>query len=397
MKDIKLYIGPVVYPNTKIPWIPTIDSVKATQIYLKNKFLYSTILIFKKINNEDYYFPMSSDITYTSSEIDYQTIHLGSTQYIRISGMYDYFDGTYYYSYLVMYSNTFNVWDIQNDNTMYAILYDQSSVVINSGAPYTLNEFRISKNVTSLSTSGVSNITNISNLIIPNATSGSVNFSSYSLFSNCESYQLFDIANDLPSQEINSLNGLLYSKGYTTLLAVPKQIKVDPKYNRLQLSNNCLAISQYSFNYGTIDTVVESNIEVLVGSNVLEIADYSLAWTNIRSINFPILEKIGEFAFYQSKIHSLYLPSTLTSVGFQFVGECLYLEMLYLGNNFDCSLDLRGAEMINPINLGIQFYKLKPADKLGEHSITVQQIVYESIPQADLDYAYSINWEILPE
>lgn len=396
MKDIKLYIGPVVYPNTKIPWIPTIDSVKATQIYLKNKFLYSTILIFKKINNEDYYFPMSSDITYTSSEIDYQTIHLGSTQYIRISGMYDYFDGTYYYSYLVMYSNTFNVWDIQNDNTMYAILYDQSSVVINSGAPYTLNEFRISKNVTSLSTSGGSDMTNISNLIIPNATFDSVNFSSYSLFSNCESYQLFDIANDLPTQKVQSLNGLLYSKGYTTLLAVPKQIKVDPKYNRLQLSNNCSAISQYSFNYGTIDTVVESNIEVLVGSNVLDITDYSLAWTNIRSINFPILEKIGEFAFYQSKIHSLYLPSTLTSVGFQFVGECLDLEMLYLGNNFDCSLDLRGAEMINPINLGIQFYKLKPADKLEYRVINISQVVYDGIPQADLDYAYSINWEILP-
>ena len=397
MKDIKLYIGPVVYPNTKIPWIPTIDSVKATQIYLKNKFLYSTILIFKKINNEDYYFPMSSDITYTSSEFDYQTVHLGTSQYIRISGMYDYFDGTYYYSYLVMYSNIFNAWNIQNDNTMYAILYDQSSVVITSGAPYTLNEFRISKNVTSLSTSGYSDMSNVSTLIIPNATLGSVNFSSYSLFNNCESYQLFDIANDLPAQEVNSLNGLLYSKGYTTLLAVPKQIKGDPNYNRLQLSNNCLAISQYAFNSGTIDNVVESNIEVLVGPNVLEITDYSLAWTNIRSINFPIIEKIGEFAFYQSNIYSLYLPSSLTSVGIQFVVECLDLEYIYLGINFDCSLDLRGAEKINPINLGIQFYKLKPAAKLGERSIIVQPIVYESIPKADLDYAYSINWEILPE
>ena len=396
MKDIKLYIGPVVYPNTKIPWIPTIDSVKNTQTYLKNKFLYSTILIFKKINNEDYYFPMSSDITYTSSEIDYQTIHLGTSQYIRISGMYDYFDGTYYYSYLVMYSNIFNVWNIQNDNTMYAILYDQSSVVITSGAQYTLNEFRISKNVTSLSTSGGSNMPNISNLIIPNATSGSVNFSSYSLFNNCESYQLFDIANDLPTQKVNSLNGLIYSLNYKTLLAVPKQVKGDLNYNRLQLSNECLLISQYAFNSGMIDDVVESNIEVLVGPNVLEIANYSLAWTNIRSINFPIIEKIGENAFYQSSIYRLYLPSTLTDVGTQFVAECLDLEMLYLGNNFDCSLDLRGADMINSINLGIQFYKLKPADKLEYRVINISQVVYDGIPQADLDYAYSINWEILP-
>lgn len=396
MKDIKLYIGPVVYPNTKIPWIPTIDSVKATQIYLKNKFLYSTILIFKKINNEDYYFPMSSDITYTSSEIDYQTVHLGTSQYIRISGMSDYFDGTYYYSYLVMYSNIFNAWNIQNDNTMYAILYDQSSVVITSGAPYTLNEFRISKNVTSLRTSGYSDMSNVSTLIFPNATVDSVNFSSYSLFNNCESYQLFDIANDLPAQEVNSLNGLIYSLDYKTLLAVPKQVKGDPKYNRLQLSNNCLFISQYAFNSGMIDDVVESNIEVLVGPNVLEIANYSLAWTNIRSINFPIIEKIGENAFYQSRIYRLYLPSTLTDVGIQFVVGCLYLEYIYLGNNFDCSLDLRDADRINPINLGIQFYKLKPADKLGERSITVQPIVYDGIPQADLDYAYSINWEILP-
>ena len=71
--------------------------------------------------------------------------------------------------------------------------------------------------------------------------------------------------------------------------------------------------------------------------------------------------------------------------------------MLYLGIDFDCSLDLRGAERINPINLGIQFYKLKTANKLGERYINVQQIVYDGIPQADLDYAYSINWEILPE
>lgn len=396
MKDIKLYIGPVVYPNTKIPWIPTIDSVKATQIYLKNKFLYSTILIFKKINNEDYYFPMSSDITYTSSEIDYQTIHLGTSQYIRISGMYDYFDGTYYYSYLVMYSNIFNVWNIQNDNTMYAILYDQSSVVITSGASYTLNEFRISKNVTSLSTSGGSDMPNISNLIIPNATFNSVNFSSYSLFNNCERYQLFDMANDLPSQDVNSLNGLIYSNDFGKLLAVPKQIKGDHTYNKLQLHNDCSNIEQFAFNSGMIDDVVESNIEVLVGPNVLEIANYSLAWTNIRSINFPIIEKIGEHAFYQSRIYRLYLPSTLTDIGAEFVVECLDLEYIYLGNNFDCSLDLRGADMINSINLGIQFYKLKPAAKLGERSIIVQPIVYDSIPQADLDYAYSINWEILP-
>ena len=97
MNDIKLYIGEINYPGSKLPWIPTLDSVISTQVQIKNKYNYITIIIFRKSTNDDYNYIINSDVLYTSSMTDVLTQHIGSDGTITMNGIWDYYDGTYYY------------------------------------------------------------------------------------------------------------------------------------------------------------------------------------------------------------------------------------------------------------------------------------------------------------
>lgn len=393
MKNIKLYIGEVEDTSIKLPWVPTLDSVIATQKFLKNKYKYSTVIILRKNINSDINFPMTNNVVYTSSQYDLEVQHIGSTGAISVSGNYDYFDGTYYYSYIVMYSNTLNIWNVTNNSSIYAIKYDQSNVVIVGGLSYIMNEFRITKNVTSLTISG-GVVSNVGTLILPNQLSKVTEYATYSLFNPLNKFQLFNVANYISGQEVESYDGLLYSVGLGMLLAVPTNYSGDAS-NNIVLSDLCEKINTTAFNDGSTGNCYQYPINQIKGSNVQYLEAAALAFTNIKVVRFPILFDIKDEAFLQSKVEQLLLPNTLRYFGNNVVEECEELTTVLLEQGFDCTLVLNGANNINGINFGSQLYNLLPNIKPGERSITIMPEVFNNIPQEDIDYATSINWEII--
>ena len=307
MKNIKLYIGEHNYSQNKTAWIPTIDSVLQTQKFLKSKYLYRTVIIFRKNTMGDVLYPMAHNLVYSTSEFDALIVHSGSTGNILINEYANYFDGTYYYYYLVMYSNTFGLWDVVNNNSIYAILYDQTSVVIQGGASYIMNEFRITKNVNYLGVTGGS-VTNVTTLILPNKTLDTTEFTSYTLFSNLKNFQLFDLGVAYPAQEVNTYKGLLYTLAFDELITVPVDYQGETTYyrsssttstittTRINLHQACRFIRNLSFNDDSSGNVYLNEIDEIVGESVMELGVTALAWTKIKSINFPVLKDIKELA-----------------------------------------------------------------------------------------------------
>lgn len=393
MKNIKLYIGEAEDALTKIPWQPTLDSVISTQRFLKNKYKYSTVIIFRKSLAGDTNFSMTNNVVYTSSQFDLEVQHIGSTGAISVSGDYDYFDGTYYYSYIVMYSNILNMWNVTNNSSIYAIKYDQSNVVIVGGLSYIMNEFRITKNVTSLTiTGGV--VSNVNTLILPNQTLDITEYATYSLFNPLNKFQLFNLANYVTDQKVESYDGLLYSVGLGMLLAVPTNYSGDAS-NNIVLSDLCEKINTTAFNDGSTGNCYQYPINQIKGSGVQYLEAAALAFTNIKVVRFPILFDIKDKAFLQSKVEQLLLPNTLRYFGNNVVEECNELTTVLLEQGFDCTLVLNGANNINGTNFGSQLYNLLPHIKPGERSITIMPEVFNNIPKEDIDYATSINWEII--
>lgn len=403
MKNIQLYIGEVNYSQNKTAWLPTIDSVLATQKFLKSKFLYRTVIIFRKNTMQDISYPMTNSLYYSTSEFDNLIVHSGTNIVINENAYYS--DGTYFYYYLVMYSNTFGLWNVVNNNSIYAVLYDQSAVTIQGGANYIMNEFRITRNVSTLYISG-GEANNVYNLILPNQMPDNIEYATYTQFSNIESFELFNMGLPLSNQEIDVYKGLIYTTDFSELIAIPKQYPGDlylfrsskktssTVYKKISLHQNCQYIRNLSFNDDSSGNAYSVEIDEITG-NVLELQPTALAFTNIKKVNFPLLKDIKDEAFRESHIQTLILPNTLTSASDSMVIGCNDLTTVILGNNFNCSISLQGAENINPILFGQQFYHLLPQDKDYPKSISVQGGVYDGIPQADLDYALSINWNII--
>lgn len=406
MKNIKLYIGEVNYPQNKIAWIPTIDSVLNTQRFLPSKFLYRSVIIFRKTTMQDISYPMTNSIYYSTSEFDSLLVHNGTTGNIIINENAYYFDGTYYYYYLVMYSNTFDLWNVVNNNSIYAILYDQTNVTIQGGSSYIMNEFRITKNVVSLNISGGS-VSNVYTLILPNTTLDITEFATYTQFVNLTNFQLFDLGINYSTQEVSTFKGLLYTLDYSELIAIPVNYQGETiQYRssktastttttRINLHSECIYIRNLAFNDDSSGNSFINEIDEIYGENVMVVQVTGLAYTKIKSVRFPKLKSIGENAFTGSTIEKLYLPNTVADVADNFVDGCEQLTVVTLENNFDCNLTLLGANNINGTLFGQQFYHLLPQDKDYPKTIAVMAEVFNNIPQADKDYAASINWNIV--
>ena len=405
MKNIKLYIGELNSSQSKKSWINTIDSVLATQSFVKSKFLYRTVIIFRKSTMQDVSYPMTNSLYYSSSEFDSLIVHNGTSGSILINELAYYFDGAYYYYYLVLYSNTFGLWNVVNNNSIYAVLYDQSSVTIQGGVNYIMDEFRITKNVSTLNVSG--NVSNVTKLVLPNSTLAITEFASYSQFSDLEKFELFDMGVTQSTQEVQVYKGLLYTTEFSELIAIPIKYKGESSLfrsskttsttttTRINLHTNCTCIRNLAFNDDSYGNIYLGEIDEIVGDNVRDIQSTGLAFTKIKSVMFPKLIKISDAAFASSLLERLYLPNTVADVSPNFVDGCEQLTTVILGYNFNCNLTLSGANNINGISFGQQLYNLKVLDKDYPKTIEVMSEVFNSIPQADKDYATSINWNIV--
>lgn len=385
---LKLYIGDIEYPLQKKSWIPTLDSVIQTQI-LKKKYLYNTIIIFKKSTNYDYEFNMTSDVLYTSSELDSITVHYGVNNNIIIPGYYDYYDGTYYYSYLCLYSNVFNLWNIENTLTdAYAIKYDQESVTIKNS--YVLNEFRITKNVIEFIVDDY--INNVDNLILPNQTSDTTILDDYWLV-NCKTFELFD-SNEVSGQSVYTFNGLLYNIDQSNLLAVPKNYELD-RYNNLYLSNLCNEISYKSMSSGL--NHYNKQINMIYGENVTTLGLEAFNDVQIRVINFPKLEIISESSIRNNSVlEILYLPGSLKEMHLESIGDTTETFTtinfgLNLGAELASDIFLQNCSFLDPVHLGSQFNNLAEIEK-GSKTIYLNLDVYDKISSADLLIADVKGW-----
>ena len=387
---LKLYIGDIEYPLQKKSWIPTLDSVIQTQT-LKKKYLYNTIIIFKKSTNYDYQFNMTSDVLYTSSELDSLTEHYGINSNITISGYYDYYDGTYYYSYLCLYSNTFNLWNIENTLTdAYAIKYDQVSVTIKDS--YVLNEFRITKNVREFIVED--DINNIDNLILPNQTSDTTILDDYWLV-NCKTFELFD-SNEVSGQTVDTFNGLLYNIDQSKLLAVPKNYELD-RYNNFYLSNFCNEISAKSISSGI--NYYNKEINMIYGESVTSLGNEALNNIQVRIINFPNLQIISDSCIRNnSSLEILYLPGSLKDMQLESIGDTSEKFTtvnfgLNLGTGLSTDIYLQNCAYLDPVHLGSQFNNLAEIIK-GSKTIYLHQDVYDNISADDLLIAGEKGWYV---
>lgn len=387
---LKLYIGDIEYPLQKKSWIPTLDSVIQTQT-LKNKYLYNTIIIFKKSTNYDYQFSMTSDVLYTSSELDALTEHYGVNNNITISGFYDYYDGTYYYSYLCLYSNTFNLWNIDNNLTdSYAIKYDQVSVTIKDN--YVLNEFRITKNVRDFIVED--EINNVDNLILPNQISDTTILDDYWLV-NCKTFELFD-SNEVSGQLVDTFNGLLYNIDQTYLLAVPKNYELD-RYNNFYVSNFCTQITSRSISSGF--NYYSKEINMIYGENVTSLGNEALNNIKVRIINFPKLQIITDSCIRNnSLLEILYLPGSLKEINFESIGDTSEKFTtinfgLNLGTALTTDIYLQNCAYLDPIHTGSQFNNLAEITK-GSKTIYLHPNVYDNLSAEDLLIAETKGWII---
>jgi hypothetical protein len=392
MNDIKLYIGKNEYLDSKLPWTPTLDSVLTTQQKVKNKYLYKTIIIFRKLTPDNYNYPMGFDMLYTNSNTDYLTQHLGTDGYISMNGGYDYFDGTYYYSYLVMYSNTINQWNVINDDTVYAVLYDQLSVTLNGGVRYIMNEHRITKNVNELIVTG-GNITNIETLILPNKTSNDTNFETYMLVTSCKKYRLFDEVNLVEGQQVNTLNGLLYTVDYSMLLAVPFNFELDLN-NDFVLPNYTTSINEKAFSISD-DDKYNKVINILRGDYLEDILDKSLFGIDFKTLYCSRLKYIGFGALENSKINQLYLPNTLVKIEDNSTQGCNDLERVYLQSNIAGIIDLRGANNIDAKILSLQLYNVADLTGLPTSYIYLTANVYDLCTAESIKHCEDLNWTVV--
>lgn len=391
---LKLYIGDVLYPGIKKSWIPTLDSVLSTQS-LKNKYLYSTIIIFKKDTDYDYNFSFDADVVYTSSEIDLLTEHKGTDLTITIPGYYDYFDGKYYYCYICLYSNTFDLWDISNTlSEAYAIKYDQSSVTISSN--YILNEWFITKNVNELIVSD--NVDNVETLILPNLTTDATDISDYWLV-NCKEFQLFDVINYKTSQVVETFNGLLYSLHQDRLMAVPKDYQLD-KYNNLYISNLCTTILENSISNSS-DYYLNKEINMIYGENVVELKEGCLYKLRVKIINFPKLEAIGDGVIRENEVlETINLPGTLVSMQQESINTTpstlLYVNFGYdLGKDLKTPIYLQNISTLDATYLGVQFGNLFKYDDKGGNQIWLHAVIYDQLTPEQLLVAEDKNWEVI--
>lgn len=372
---LKLFIGDVDYKLQKKPWIPTLESVIKTQ-ELKSKYLYNTIIIFKKETQIDYVFDFTDDVLYSSSEIDSLTQHYGVDGYILIPSYYDYFDGTYYYNYICLYSNTLDLWDISNTlSGAYAIKYDQSSVTINE--TYLLNEWVITKNVNELVVSDT--IENVETLILPNASTG-IDITTYWKV-NCKEFELFDVLNYIPNQEVETFNGLLYSNDQDKLIAIPKDYQLD-KYFNLYLSNLCTSIESNSLT----DTVIfyEKEINMLYGENIINLNDSCFYGLKLHSFNFPKLTYIGNSVVSNNEfLDTIYLPGTLEVMQLESIQDTptlIYVNFGYnLGEYLRTPIYLQYLSNLDVTFLGVQINNLAEIGK-DSNTLYLHQVVYDSLP-----------------
>lgn len=390
-EDIKLYIGEIPTIGSKLPWLPTIDSVLSTQKYIKNKYNYMTVIIFKKTTDDDLLYPVNFDVLYTSSITDSLTQHIGADNNILIKNYMDYFDGNYYYSYLVMYSNTFDLWNISNDATTYAILYDQSTVDI--VYPYMLNEWRISKNVEDLIIN--TTIYNVNTLVIPNKNSSSnLTFSSYYDVANCNKFRLYNEINTVLNQEIETFNGLLYSINQTSLIAVPRNYQPDI-YNNITLSTECQTINVNSFQNGS--DYYETNFNTLYGQYVSDIENNAFENLNLTVANFPSLTKLGDCAFLNNVyLTTLYLPTSLERMYESSINTLsdklttIYFEFNF-GVNLTTPIYLQYCNALNIDNLALQFNNLAT---VGDGIIYLHNEVYNNLTPEQIKIAVDKGWKV---
>lgn len=392
MNEIKLWIGNLNYPASKLPWLPTIDSVLSTQALNKNNYLYRTVIIFRKATDADYNYTMNNDVVYTSSATDTQTQHIGLDGTITISGIYDYFDGNYYYSYLIMYSDTFDNWNVTNNVNVYAVLYDQTLAYIS--APYIMNEWRITKNVAEIITSA--EINNVSTLIVPNQMSEGIKYETFYNVAYCENFQLFNMINPLLTQEIEVFNGLLYSINQGTLIAVPRIYTADVN-NNIILSYNCTKIKSYSVNNGTVDMRYETSFDMLFGENVTTIEEYGLGYISPKIINFPKLESIKAYGLYlNDKIEVLYLPKSLIDIDIYGIipASSVFTNVLLefdFGINLTTPLYLHYCEMLDANLLANQFNNLAT---VTDSIIYLHQKVFDALTPTQLAIATDKGWKV---
>lgn len=390
-EDIKLYIGKIPTIGSKLSWLPRIDSVLSTQKHIKNKYNYMTIIIFRKLTNDDYIYTINSDVLYTSSMTDVLTQHIGTDGTITMNGIWDYFDGNYYYSYLVMYSNTFDLWNISNDATMYAILYDQSTVDI--VYPYMLNEWRISKNVEELIIN--TTIYNVNTLVIPNKNSSSnLTFSSYYDVANCNKFRLYNEINTVLNQEIETFNGLLYSINQTSLIAVPRNYQPDI-YNNITLSTECQIINVNSFQNGS--HYYETNFNTLYGQYVTSIENKAFENLSLTVANFPNLNTLGDYVFLNNKyLTTLYLPATLERMYKNSINTLsdalttIYFEFNF-GVNLTTPIYLQYCNALNIDNLALQFNNLAT---VGGNTIYLHNDIYYSLTPEQIAIAVDKGWKV---
>lgn len=392
MNNIKLWIGEDNYPVSKKPWLPTIDSVLQTQILLKNKYKYKTVIIFIKNNNDDFYYPLNKDMIYTSSATDSLTQHLSTDSEILIRGYYDYYDGVNYFCYLILYSNTFNDWNVINDESVYAVYYDEDDAIISQ--PYVMNEWRISKNVKGLKF--YAEFFNVPNLIIPNGfQDDNATFEYFYPAVNTEYYRLFDEANELTSQTINTFGGLIYSLDYGTLLTVPRKYKGDSSGDII-LNNLCQDISKDAFGNGTIDMHLETDIDLLYGLNVSNLSDYCLCGVLVKRIVFPNLKDIKSYAVRESeKLETFYFPASLVTME----GNAFIYSNSFINPVFEVDF---GKNMTTPIHFGYcnnfdvaffasQLYNLATIEK-GSNTIIITDNLYSSLSSDERKVAEDKGW-----
>lgn len=389
-EDIKLYIGEIPKIGSKLPWLPTLDSVLNTQRYIKNTYNYMTIIIFKKLTDDNFIYNVNYDVTYTSSMTDSLTEHSGVDESILMNGLWDYYDGNYYYCYLVLYSNTFDLWNISNDATMYAILYDQSTV--NIVYPYMLNEWRISKNVEDLIIN--TTIYNVNTLVIPNKNSSNLTFSSYYGVANCNKFRLYNEINPTLNQEIETLNGLLYSINQTRLIAVPRNYQANINGDII-LSTECSAINVNSFQNGS--DYYEINFNTLYGQNVFHIENNAFENLNFTVANFPNLNTLGDYVFLNNEyLTTLYLPTTLERMYENSINTLsdklttIYFELNF-GINLATPLYLQHCNALNVDNLALQFNNLAT---VGGGTIYLHTDIFNSLLPEQIAIATDKGWKV---
>lgn len=411
MSEIKLFIGPEFSEKDKATkyikqeWIPTLDGVQNVISNLKGLYEYKTILIFEKVEaNLDVVYPMTSDIIYTTSVRTQYTQHYGTELNITITSENDVQIGSYYYSYLVMYSNTLDVWNVTPFNVYNPtlkisskyILFDQTNVVLEAvtgklGINQGSGSYLITKNVHSLTGDYVE----LEHLVIPNQMSEALNYGSLYGLAN-KTFTLFNILENINGQEIESFNGLLYTIGQEMLIAVPKQFQLDTG-SIFRLSDDCYAISSSAFNDGV--NYYPEKMYRIYGNNVAILADNCFSGLGIQVISFSNLQYIGHNVLTNiTELTTFYLPASLIRMYDDSLDADLS-SFIYvnfgngLGTNLTSHLYLQNNQYLNIDNLVFQFSKLATITK-GSKTIYLHSDVYYALTPLQITVASDKGWMV---